>query len=165
MVGVNQYLIRIPGTEMDSDNRSGIDRRRQTGLNVRLLVGNGNRRTIRRQEDQGRIFLVDRYSTGLFLAIVGILFLCITDAVLTLFLLNHGAHEINPLMAYLLNISPSAFIIPKYAITMTATFCLFMFRGVVIRKINMSTHTLLYLLAWIYVAVVGWELYLISTVV
>ena len=150
---------------MDSDKRSGIDRRRQTGINVRLLVGNGNRRTIRRQEDRGHIFLVDQYSAGLFLAIVGILFLCIIDAVLTLFLLNHGAHEINPFMAYLLNIGPSAFIIPKYLITMTATFCLFMFRGVVIRKLNLSTHTLLYLLAWVYVAVVGWELYLVSTVI
>ena len=149
----------------NSDKRSGIDRRRQTGINVRLLVGNGNRRTIRRQEDRGHIFLVDRYSAGLFVAIVGILFLCIIDAVLTLFLLNHGAHEINPLMAYLLNIGPSAFIIPKYLITMTATFCLFMFRGVVIRKLNLSTHTLLYLLAWVYVAVVGWELYLVSTVI
>jgi hypothetical protein len=150
---------------MDSNKRSGIDRRRQTGINVRLLVGNGNRRTIRRQEDRGHIFLVDHYSAGLFLAIVGILFLCIIDAILTLFLLNHGAHEINPLMAYLLNIGPSAFIIPKYAITMVATFCLFMFRGVVVRKLNLSTHTVLYLLAWVYVAVVGWELYLVSTVI
>jgi hypothetical protein len=155
----------MPGTEMDSDKRSGIDRRRQTRINIRLLVGNGNRRNIRRQKDRGHIFLVDRYSAGLFLAIVGILFLCITDAVLTLFLLNHGAHEINPLMAYLLNIGPSAFIIPKYGITMTATFCLFMFRGVVIQKLHLSTHTLLYLLAWVYVAVVGWELYLVSTVI
>ena len=150
---------------MDSDKRSGIDRRRQTGISVRLLVGNGNRRTVRRQEDRGHIFLVDQYSAGLFLAIVGILFLCIIDAILTLFLLNHGAHEINPLMAYLLNIGPSAFIIPKYAITMVATFCLFMFRGVVVRKLNLSTHTVLYLLAWVYVAVVGWELYLVSTVI
>jgi hypothetical protein len=79
--------------------------------------------------------------------------------------LNHGAYEANPFMAYLLKISPSAFIIPKYAITMIATLCLFIFRGVVIQKLNLSTHTLLYLLAWIYVAVVGWELYLIYTVI
>ncbi len=150
---------------MDSNRRSGIDRRKQTGISVRLLVGNGNRRTVRRREDRGHIFWVDQYSSGLFLAVVGILFLCVLDAILTLYLLNHGAYEANPFMAFLLNFSPSAFIIPKYAITMIATLCLFVFRGVVVSKFNLSTHTLLYFLAWVYVAVIGWELYLIYTVI
>ena len=39
--------------------------------------------------------------------------------------------------------------------------CLTFNRPVVIRKFNVSTHTLLHLIAWIYVAVVGWELYLV----
>jgi hypothetical protein len=65
---------------MESDKRSGADRRKQTGINVRILVGNGARTTIRRQEDQGRIFLVDQYSPILFMPIVGILFLCVIDA-------------------------------------------------------------------------------------
>jgi hypothetical protein len=150
---------------MDSNRRSGIDRRKQTGINVRLLVGNGSRTIIRRQEDQGRIFLVDQYSLKLFVTIVGIMFLCVIDALLTLFLLNHGADETNPIMAYLLSIGPYAFFVPKYAITMIATFCLFIFRGVVVRKLNLSTHSLLYLMAWIYVTVVAWELYLVYMVI
>ncbi len=150
---------------MDGNRRTGIDRRRQTGFNLRLLVGHGDRRVIRRRQDRDHIFLVDQYSTGLFLVVVGILFLCVIDAALTLFLLNHGAYEVNPLMAYLLNIGPTIFIITKYAITMTATFCLFVFRNIVIRKLNLSTHILLYVFAWIYVAVVGWELYMVHTVV
>ncbi len=150
---------------MDSNQRSGIDRRKQAGINVRLLMGNGNRSTIRRQEDQGRIFLVDRYSPVLFMAIVGIFFLCAIDALLTLYLLGHGAYEINPLMAWLLNIGPYAFFVPKYAITMIATFCLFMFRGVVVRRLNITTHSFLYLGAWLYVAVVVWGLYLVYYVI
>jgi hypothetical protein len=102
---------------MDSSRRSGNDRRKQAGINVRLLVGDGNRRIIRRQEDQGRIFFVDHYSPVLFVTIVGILFLCVIDAILTLFLLNHGAYETNPIMAYMLNIGPYAFLVPKYALT------------------------------------------------
>ena len=150
---------------MDNSKRSGIDRRKQTGINVRLLVGNGNRMIIRRQGDRGRIFLVDQYSPILFMGIITILFLCAIDALLTLFLLNHGAYETNPIMAYLLNIGPYAFFIPKYAITIVATICLFMFRGVVVRKLNISTQTLLYLLAWIYVAIVAWELYLVYNII
>jgi hypothetical protein len=150
---------------MNRNRRSGIDRRKQTGISARLLAGNGNRRLIRRQDDQGRIFLVDQYSSGLFTAIVGILFLCAIDALLTIFLLNHGAYEINLLMAYLLNIGPYAFFIPKYAMTTFATLGLFIFRDVVIRKLHVSTHTMLYLIAWIYIAVVAWELFLVYLVI
>jgi hypothetical protein len=83
--------------KMDSERRSGIDRRKLTGLNMLTFVGNGARITIRRQGDKGHIFFVDQYSTVLFLTIVGILFLCVIDALLTLFLLNHGAYEKTPL--------------------------------------------------------------------
>jgi hypothetical protein len=150
---------------MDNSRRSGIDRRKQTGINVRLLVGNGNRMNIRRQEDQGPIFLVDQYSPILFVTIVGILFLCVIDAILTLFLLNHGAYETNLIMAYLLNIGPYAFFGTKFVLTIVATICLFMFRAVVVQKLNISTHSFLYLAAWIYVAVVAWELYLVYYVI
>lgn len=147
--------------EMNNNRRSGIDRRKQNGINVRLLLGNGNRSLIRRQEDRSRIFFVDQYSPILFFTFVGILFLCVLDAFLTLYLLNHGAYEINPLMALMLDHGPYAFFIFKYGLTIIAAFCLLMFRCVVVQKLNVSTHTILYLLAWVYAAVVGWELYLV----
>jgi len=151
--------------DKNSNRRSGIDRRKPAAFSARLLVGHGNRSTFRRQGDQSRIFLVDQYSPVLFVTIVGILFLSAVDALLTLFLLNHGASEVNPLMAYLLTIGPYAFFIPKYAMTIFAVFGLFMFRTVVFKRFNISTHALLYLLGWIYVAVVGWELYLVFHVI
>jgi len=146
---------------MDRDRRSGIDRRGQTGINVRLFMGDGNRTVIRRQEDRDRIFWVDQYSPVLFATIVAILFLCVIDALLTLFLLKHGAYELNPIMVYLLKVSPFVFFIFKYGLTCVATFCLFLFRAVIIRKFNLSTHSLLHLIAWIYVLIVAWELYLV----
>ena len=151
--------------KMDSYKRSGTDRRKQTGINMRMLAGTGARRSIRRQEDRNRIFFVDQYGPLLFLTIVAILFLCVIDAILTLYLLNHGAYETNSLMAYLLNIGPYAFFVSKYAMTFFATFCLLMFRCVVVQKINVSTHTILNLLAWVYVAIVAWELYLVYYVI
>ncbi|MEJ2164549.1 MAG: DUF5658 family protein [Desulfobacterales bacterium] len=146
---------------MESDKRSGTDRRKQTGISVRLLVGNGNRTIIRRREDQGGIFLVDQYSPVLFVTIVGIMLLCVMDALLTLFLLDHGAYEANPLMAYLLSLGPYAFIIPKYGLTALVIFGLFLFKAVLVQRFHVSTHTLIYVGAWIYAAVVAWELYLI----
>ena len=125
------------------------------------FVGNGARMTIRRQEDKDHIFFVDQYSPILFVTIVAILFLCVIDAILTLYLLSHGAYETNPLMAYLLNFGPYTFFVSKYALTMFGIFSLLIFRSVVIRKFNLTTHSFLYLAAWIYVAVIGWELYLV----
>ena len=150
---------------VDTERRSGIDRRKQIGINVRTFVGNGSRITIRRQEDRNRIFVIDQYSPVLFVTIVAILFLCVIDAILTLYLLNHGAHETNPLMAFLLDLGPHTFFVFKYGLTMIGTFCLLMFRCVVVQNINVSTHAILFLLAWVYVAVVGWELFLVYNVV
>ena len=132
---------------------------------MRMFAGIGKRRIIRRKEDRERIFLVDQYSPALFLTIVAIMFLCIIDALLTLFLLKHGAYEANPIMAYLLNIGPYAFLVPKYVLTILGAFSLFFFRSVVIPKLNVTTKSLLYLLAWLYVSIVAWELYLVYYVI
>ena len=150
---------------MDSDRRSGIDRRKQKGFDMRMLAGDGNRRVIRRKDDQRRIFFVDWYRPALFLTILAILFLCVIDALLTLFLLNHGAYETNPIMAYMLKVGPYAFVITKYTMTIFATFSLFVLRNVVIRKVKISAYSLLHVFAWIYVGVVAWELYLMYHVI
>jgi len=149
----------------NSYKRSGIDRRKKNGINVRIFVGNGNRTTIRRQEDKDRIFFVDQYGPVLFVAVAGIFFLGAIDALLTLRLLDHAAYETNPLMAYMLDHGPYAFFLFKYGLTLIAACALFLFRGVVIRKFKITTHSFLDLAAWLYVAVVGWELYLIFYVI
>ena len=150
---------------MEMDRRSRMERRMSSSINARSLIYGGHRMLIRRQEDRERQFFVDQYSPILFVPIVAILFMCVLDALLTLFLLNHGAYEINPIMAYLLNIGPYAFYTTKYAITIIATLGLLMFRGILIQKFNLSVHLLLYFVAGLYCVVVAWELYLVSDVV
>jgi hypothetical protein len=68
-------------------------------------------------------------------------------------------------MAYMLDHGPYAFFVFKYGLTLMATFCLFIFRGVVVRKLNVTTHSFLYLAVLLYVAVIGWELYLVYYVI
>ena len=145
-------------------NRSGKDRRIKSGFNIRSLLLGGRREKIRRKEDTRRIFYVDRYSPGLFFSIVSILFLCAIDTLLTLSLLNNGVFETNPVMAFFLKFGPYTFFTFKYLLTIIAAICLLMFRNVVVRMIKISTRSVLYILAVGYLAVVGWELYLISNV-
>jgi hypothetical protein len=149
---------------IDLDNRSGKDRRTKSGFNIRSFLFGGKRETIRRQEDKRRIFYVDHYSSGLFFIIVSILFLCVIDALLTLSLLNHGAYETNPVMAFFLKFGPYIFFISKYLLTIVPVICLLMFRNTVVRVIKISARSVLYVIVVFYLAVVVWELYLISNV-
>ena len=145
-------------------NRSGKDRRNRSGFNIRSFLFGGKRETIRRQEDKQRIFYVDHYSPWLFIIIVSILILCVIDAFLTLFLLNHGAYETNPVMVFFLKFGPSTFFISKYLLTIIPVIILLMFRNTVVRLIKLSARSVLYFIVVFYLAVVGWELYLISNV-
>jgi hypothetical protein len=145
-------------------NRSGKDRRTKSGFNIRSFLLGGRREKIRRQEDTRRIFYVDHYSPGLFFIIVSILFLCVIDTLLTLSLLNRGAYETNPVMAYFLKFGPYTFFASKYLLTFIPAIFLLMFRNIVLRIIKIRTRSVLYFIAVFYLAVVGWELYLISNV-
>jgi hypothetical protein len=149
----------------DNDRRSGNDRRGQAGLNIRILLGNGQRRIIRRMEDQTRYFFVDQYNPRFFLSILAITLLSVIDGFLTLSLINHGAYETNPFMAYCLKAGPIAFIAVKYALTSFGVLILFIFRNIVLRKIKVRVHSLLFCAVWVFVAVVVWEFYLIYYVV
>ena len=82
-----------------------------------FLVSGGRRRQVRRVHDQRRIVILDRYPAGLLVVILGILFLSLTDAFLTLNLIEHGASEINPVMAYFLEKGPFLFTVVKYGLT------------------------------------------------
>jgi hypothetical protein len=145
-------------------NRSGQDRRNRSGFNIRSLLFGGRREKIRRQEDKRRIFYVDHYSPWLFFIVVSILFLSVIDALLTLSLLNHGAYETNPVMAFFHQFGPYTFFASKYLLTILPVICLLMYRNIVIRIIKISTCSVLYFIAVFYLAVVVWELYLVSNV-
>lgn len=149
---------------LDVSERSGNDRRTKSGLNIRSLLVGGKRQKIRRQQDIGRIFYLDQYSPGLFFIIVSILFLCVLDALLTLRLLDRGAYELNPVMAYFLEFGPFVFFMSKYLFTITALLCLLMFRNIAVRMIKIRAVSLLYFMVAFYFVVVAMELYFVFTV-
>ena len=151
-------------TEMNN-RRSGNDRRNRAGISIRLLVGAGKRKSVRRLGDRGRIFFVDWYSPKLFIAILAGIFLSIIDGILTLLLMSRGAYEVNPIMAYALSVSPSAFVASKYVLTSLAALIVLMLRDVVVvRKRKIPPHVLLYFFVGGFALVVAWELYLFSSV-
>ena len=150
----------------DSGNkRSGVDRRANRGFTLKSLFLYGKREEIRRQEDKSKVFLADRYSTTIFAAIVVILFFSVIDGLLTLILIGHGAKEINPLMAYLLEIEPKLFMTVKYLLTCVSLVIFLIFRNVFLQRIKIYSSTLFSIFICIFVTVIMWELFLLSRVV
>ncbi|ADJ28347.1 DUF5658 family protein [Nitrosococcus watsonii] len=76
----------------------------------------GRRGYVRRCEDLTNAYL-DKYPPYLWWFTVAILVLCFMDAIFTLSLLQHGAKEVNPLMAELINFSIPLFAGVKMAVT------------------------------------------------
>ena len=151
--------------DMMVERRSGTDRRIRSTLNLRALLLGGRRERGRREEDKIKTILVDRYSPFFLAAITGILFLSVIDALLTLFLISQGAFEINPVMAYYLEVGPYSFLAVKYALTCVAVISFLLLRNIYIRPLGIYTGSLFYIVLPVFASVVMWELYLVTLVI
>ncbi len=124
------------------ENRSPAERRQRPFPALRYLFFGGRRRRVRRAEDRWRIVILDHYPAGLLAIIIGILLLSLTDAFLTLNLIEQGATEINPVMNYFLGKGPTVFTLVKYAITSAAVMIFVLVRNSVIRGSRFQTKRL-----------------------
>jgi hypothetical protein len=146
------------------EKRAGKDRRKTGTPSVRFFLRGGRREANRRQADKNKLFCFDRYSQSLFGAIVLILFLSVADALLTLLLTGHGAIEINPVMAYYLNIGPYTFLTVKYLLTCLAVVILLLCQNIFLRTIKIYTRSLFYVIIGAFFSVILWQFYLIYKV-
>ena len=143
-----------------SDRRSGKDRRSNKIPGIKSFFIYGRRKKIRRQNDKYRITYFDQYSSTLFVVIISILFLNIIDALLTLFLIEHGATEINPIMAYFLNFGPLTFMSVKYLLISFSVIVLLIFNNVFLLKRKIFTRSLFSYAIGMFLIVIGWQLFL-----
>jgi hypothetical protein len=91
-----------------------------------------------------------------------ILLLCCADAVLTLTLINHGAYELNPVMAPLLEGTGREFALVKFGLTAVGIVLLTVLAR--LRVFGRSVGYLLYLILAGYLALVGYELFLLRNI-
>lgn len=145
---------------MDGERRSGQDRRKRL-TSWRQMMFYGQRQTIRREADRQRLIWVDRYSPTLFILILAVVLLSMLDAILTLFLVNRGAAELNPIMAYCLSLGPSVFILAKYALTCVSVLVLLILSNVFILRIKIYAKTFFHYIIGVFSCVILWELYLV----
>ena len=143
------------------EKRRRIDRRTNNKARLKYLLFNGRRECSRRDEDSGKVFIFDRYNQKFFVAITAILILSILDAVLTLVVIQRGARELNPVMAYFLEHGTLTFIVAKYVLTSIGVLILLIFKNVFLTKIKIYTHSLFPCVIFVFMTVIVWELFLI----
>ena len=132
---------------------------------LRFWMGSGRRRKVRRSTDRQRVVILDRYSPKLFAVIVGILFLSLLDAVLTLYLMEHGSNELNPVMDYFLKKGPLIFTIAKYLLTSVAVIIFVILANSVVPRFKFRAKRLFPYALIAFGSVIVWEVILVYIVV
>jgi len=155
-------MSELPNTykTMDTaERRRGADRRRRALQS--LLFGHFNpRRQGPRRARDGGIAATDWYEPRWMLIAVVILLLSVSDALLTLTLISHGALEENPMMAPLVRGSVGVFAAVKLGLTAIGVVLLLAFARV--RAFGrLPVGTLLYVVLTVYAILVAYELRLL----
>lgn len=143
------------------ERRSGRDRRRGGWAAFLRGLKGGRRRSLRREEDRRRFALLDRYDARLAARALGVLALSLIDAVLTLYLIGHGAWEMNPIMAHFLGRGPLAFVAAKVFFTGVAVAIFVVVSPAILPGLGIrATHFLPAALV-VFAAVIAWEIVLL----
>ena len=143
--------------------RSGYDRRQNRPPAFSKYWLHGRRKTIRREEDRSRRIHLDAHSPKLFTAIILTIVLTIMDATFTLYLIGEGATEVNPIMAFYLNVSPHIFFLVKYLLTASSVVVLLLLKKKYLFNTTCKVRDLIFLAPIPFYLVVNWQLFLMVT--
>ncbi len=137
------------------DRRIIDDRRKQSTLFLsrQTIFGGLRKRTFRREEDKKKHIFIDNYGLWLFITLLLLLILSISDAYLTLILVKAlNATEVNPTMAFYLEHGNITFFLVKILFTSVAIFIFCIFNNFAVARISLALAII------IYVGVVYYEL-------
>ena len=143
------------------ERRSGNVRRKNGHRIINKYLLTGRRGLPRRKEDRQSPQVIDRYSARLLAIITGILSLSILDAFFTLILIESGAKELNPILAYFLGVSPWHFIWTKYLLTSMSVIIVLLCKDFYLFKTRVKARVVFFLLPIPFIIVIPWQLGLI----
>ncbi|HFE39575.1 MAG TPA: hypothetical protein ENK06_14365 [Gammaproteobacteria bacterium] len=137
------------------------DRRKKKSRSFVYSFVMRRRRHFRREEDKRNNLYVDVHETQVFILFSLTILLSVTDAVFTLYIVNNGGEEVNPVMRYLINSDVNAFFWAKYFMTSFGMLFLVSHKHFVLWNVIRGYH-IMYAIFGIYVSLVSYEMYLIS---
>ncbi len=139
------------------------DRRKPSLRSFIYGAFNPRRRRIRREDDRDHTFL-DWHPTHLLVICTIILALSVGDGLLTVYLVNNGAKELNPLMALMISNDPILFAVGKITLTIVGVVTLILTAHMQIYRL-VKASSVLYFFLFIYVMLVIYQAALAQTLV
>jgi hypothetical protein len=143
------------------ERRSFKDRRSKPTSPFTLASLRGRRRQVRREEDASVHRYVDLYDWDIVSLILLILLLSLSDAFLTLLLIEMGSSEINPVMAFFLEFGPLHFVLSKYALTALGSIWLLIHKNFQFFNRTLTVRSVLVYILFLYSCLIVYELSLI----
>lgn len=108
-------------------------------------IYSGRRETIRREVDKKKYILLDNYSPRLFIILLLLLLLSITDAYLTLSLVKvSNATELNPIMALYLEHGTFTFFLEKFLFTSVAVLIFCVLNNFAVARVSLALAIIFY---------------------
>jgi hypothetical protein len=92
---------------------------------------------------------------------MGILCLSLLDALLTLYLIEHGSNELNPVMDYFLKKGPLIFTIAKYLLTSVAVIIFVILTNSIVPRFKFRAKRLFSCALIAFGGVIVWEIILV----
>lgn len=152
-----------PQSATGTGQRAASDRRAPGWRTFVHSILAARRKEPRRRQDKAAPYYTDHYDAKVLVLFFSILALCVADAGLTLQIVAQGGTELNPLMDRLLDISPHAFVIGKYALTSAGLLFAVLHINFKVLKLFPMRQVLCGVVGF-YLFLVGYELVILSQV-
>jgi hypothetical protein len=146
--------------EENISRRQSGERRWHRRPRLKFFLLGGRRKSARRGDDKKEFIYVDQYRPWLLFVIILLLILSISDGLFTLHLIDRGAIEKNPLMAYFLSLGAWPFMTAKFLLTCSGILILLVFHN--FYSSLLRTHIITFIPAFvaIFLVVLFWQLFL-----
>lgn len=142
------------------NKRYHTDRRIKKRLSIKHFIFGGRRKALRSAADKQGIKFVDEYNPALLGFIVLLLIFSIIDGFMTLYLLDHGAHEINPIMSFSLGLGPWFFFASKFLLTCIGVMCLLVVSNSCVFDNRIQVRDVFPAMLFLYLMVMAWNSFL-----
>jgi hypothetical protein len=152
----------VPLSDVEANRRAKSDRRQQPTSPWGAFPPAGLRMRSRRLEEHRRPYFTDRFSPVMLLGVLMLVVATIVDGGLTVYVLQAGGSEANPLMERLLNHSVEAFLIGKYLLTVVGLPVLLIFRNYYLFGTQLRVGYLIPVTVALYAVLIGYQVILID---
>lgn len=142
---------------LETERRSGADRRAAPTPAVGSYWLRGKRMYLRREAEIGSGYYVDHPGRTALFAVGTLAMLVVLDGVLTLYLIERGAFEANPVMAFFLSLGVPVFLSVKYGVTLVALAVLLIHKNFAVVHPRLRVKWIIVALISVYGALVVYE--------